>query len=237
MKWGGFFKDETKSAYRFELIARKAGRELQAALEAGDVVIFAKLDRGFRNARDFMNTTFFWKQRGVSYHFMDLGLDSNSPMGELMLGVLALFAQWESARKSERTREALAIRRANGKVSSGKIPRGFVAIGERHKKNLGPDWDGRVIGRFVRMMVSLHVGGLRHNEKWRKVSAAVQAAIARREGRHERFCKRTEWVPRACWRWYKAITVTIPELERRLEEIRARKLAEKKAGVAAGDEE
>jgi len=45
---------------------------------------------------------------------IDLGLDTRTPYGELMANVLATFAQFEKRLASQRTKNALAVRRGQG---------------------------------------------------------------------------------------------------------------------------
>jgi len=76
---------------------RPVGSQLVARITDGEVhgVIAAKLDRLFRNSRDCLNATGDWKASGVVLHLLDISLDTNSPMGEGMLGMMAVFGQIE----------------------------------------------------------------------------------------------------------------------------------------------
>ena len=51
-----------------EFANRPEGSRLLEAIGTGDVLIFPKLDRGFRNTRDALNTLHLLKERGVSVH-------------------------------------------------------------------------------------------------------------------------------------------------------------------------
>ena len=63
---GPIFRDPAVSATRTPLLDRRGGSELNGVLLAGDHVIFAKLDRAFRNARDCLVTCEAWISRGVT---------------------------------------------------------------------------------------------------------------------------------------------------------------------------
>ncbi len=54
------------------------------------------------------------RKQGWSLVALDLGVDASTPSGELMANVLATFAQFERRLISQRTREALAIKKAEG---------------------------------------------------------------------------------------------------------------------------
>jgi DNA invertase Pin-like site-specific DNA recombinase len=45
---------------------------------------------------------------------LDLGVDTTTPSGEMMANVLAVFAQFERRLIGQRTKDALAVRRAEG---------------------------------------------------------------------------------------------------------------------------
>ena len=76
-----------------------------------------KLDRGFRNAGDCLATVERWERSGIALHVVDLGgnaIDTTSAAGRFMLVVLAGAAEMERNLTRERTRSALAGKRANG---------------------------------------------------------------------------------------------------------------------------
>jgi DNA invertase Pin-like site-specific DNA recombinase len=52
--------------------------------------------------------------KGWSLVALDLGVDTSTPSGEMMASVLATFAQFERRLIGQRTKDALAIKRANG---------------------------------------------------------------------------------------------------------------------------
>ena len=69
-----------------------------------------------------------WERGGIALHVIDLGgnsIDSKSAAGRFMLTVLAGAAEMERNLTRERTRSALAVKRANGERVSGRIPFGF----------------------------------------------------------------------------------------------------------------
>ena len=111
------------------LATRDGGRALLDALKRkrADAVVMLKLDRMFRNAGDCLTTVEQWERQGVSLHIADLGgnaIDTTSAAGRFMLVVLAGAAEMERNLTRERTRSAMAVKRANGK-RIGTVPYGF----------------------------------------------------------------------------------------------------------------
>ena len=95
---------------------RKGLRAAIALLEGGaaDILVVAKLDRLSRSLADFANLVARAKKKRWQLLILDVGLDLSTPTGELMANMLAAFAQFERALISQRTREALAAKKAQG---------------------------------------------------------------------------------------------------------------------------
>ena len=96
------------------------GREgLTLALEAVEAglaqgLVVAKLDRLSRSLLDFAALMERARKRGWNLIALDLGVDTSTPSGELMANVLATFAQFERRLIGQRTKDALAVKRAQG---------------------------------------------------------------------------------------------------------------------------
>lgn len=140
--------------------------------------MFAKLDRGFRNTIDCLRTINLWQERGITVHFVDLHLNSNTAVGKMMLTILAALAEWESARKSERTREALAIKRLNRRALGGNIPIGWkIGVNNQHGKKLVMSHREMALCRLSWLLRT------RHNLSIMIISDRIEAILAKREGR------------------------------------------------------
>ena len=92
---------------------------IQAALEAlqaGDAkaLVAAKLDRLSRSMIDFTAPMATAQKQGWALVALDCAVDTTTPAGEAMANVLATFAQFERRLISQRTREALAVKRSQG---------------------------------------------------------------------------------------------------------------------------
>jgi DNA invertase Pin-like site-specific DNA recombinase len=99
---------------------------LRAALDAcrsgeANGIIVAKLDRLSRSVIDFARVLEEARKRKFNVVALDLGLDLSTPQGELVANVLASVAQWERRIIGVRTKEALAVKKAQG-VRIGRPP-------------------------------------------------------------------------------------------------------------------
>src|SRR5438067_13177162 len=85
-------------------------------LESGDAkaLVAAKLDRLSRSMIDFTALMATAQRQGWALVALDCAVDTTTPAGEAMANVLATFAQFERRLISQRTREALAVKRAQG---------------------------------------------------------------------------------------------------------------------------
>ncbi len=81
---------------------------------AADVLVVAKLDRLSRSLVDFAAVMERGRREGWSLVTLDLGVDTTTPSGELLAGVMATFAQYERRLIAARTADALAAKRAQG---------------------------------------------------------------------------------------------------------------------------
>jgi DNA invertase Pin-like site-specific DNA recombinase len=96
---------------------KRPGLELaREALASGDagVLIVQKMDRLSRSLLDFVEILGEAQKQGWNLIALDLPVDLATPAGEMMATILATFAQWERRLIGERTKAALAERRAAG---------------------------------------------------------------------------------------------------------------------------
>jgi DNA invertase Pin-like site-specific DNA recombinase len=78
-------------------------------------VVCWRLDRLGRNLRHLVLVLDEWQSRGVAFVTMGEGIDTSTPAGRLVAGVLASIAEFERARIRERIMAGLARARAQGK--------------------------------------------------------------------------------------------------------------------------
>lgn len=147
------WKDEPRLFYidaattsKIPFLERTAGSALHAALRPGDRVVLTKLDRGFRNTREFLEVLENWQRIDVKVHIINFmggnAIDFSSPVGKFCLTILAAAAEFERATIAERTRETLRHHLAQGGIV-GQPRYGFtykeVMINDRKVKRAIPD--------------------------------------------------------------------------------------------------
>ena len=97
---------------------------LAAALEyvrEGDTLVVTKLDRLARSVAHLVDIVGALERNGVAPKILDLGMDTSTPTGRLMLTVIGAIAQFEREIMIERQREGIAAAKAEGKYK-GRAP-------------------------------------------------------------------------------------------------------------------
>lgn len=97
--------------------------QLESALEfvrEEDIFVVTKIDRLARSISDLMTIIKSLEKKGVGLRILNLGIDSSTPTGKLMLTVLGGIAQFEREIMLERQREGVAKAKAEGKYKGRK---------------------------------------------------------------------------------------------------------------------
>ena len=97
--------------------------QLEAAMEfarEGDVLVVTKLDRLARSVADLMTIIQRLELKLVGLRILNLGMDTQTPTGKLMLTVLGGVAQFEREMMLERQREGVAKAKTAGKYKGRK---------------------------------------------------------------------------------------------------------------------
>jgi DNA invertase Pin-like site-specific DNA recombinase len=97
-------------------LTRPALADALAALDAGEgsVLMVAKLDRLTRSVHDATGLILAADKGGWGLVALDAPVDTTTPQGAAMAQVLAVFAELERRLIGERTKAALAVKRAQG---------------------------------------------------------------------------------------------------------------------------
>lgn len=100
------------------LAGREALAEALAVAKSGgaDVLVVSKLDRLSRSLLDFAEIMRRAQSEGWNLVALDLGIDLSTPAGEFLASVMASAAQWERRIIGQRTKEALAAKKASGVI-------------------------------------------------------------------------------------------------------------------------
>lgn len=111
-------------------------REALAAVRAGDTLVVTRLDRLARSvpdARDIVQTLY---DNGASLQIGASVHDPNDPVGKFLFNALAMVAEFEHDLIVQRTKEGLAIAKANGRLKGTK-----PKLTDRQTKKLVDDHD------------------------------------------------------------------------------------------------
>ena len=81
----------------------------------GDTFVVTKLDRLARSLANFLKIQKALAEKSVNLRILDLNLDTSTPMGEMVLGVLAYVAQFERKIMLERQKIGIAKAKSEGK--------------------------------------------------------------------------------------------------------------------------
>ena len=119
-------------------------------------VIVYKLDRLSRSQRDTLYLIEeVFNPNGIDFVSMNESMDTSTPLGRLMLGILSAFAQLERENIKERTRMGMAERVKSGLwPGGGRVPFGYDY--DRDKGILVPNEDAPT----VRLIYSLYISGM-----------------------------------------------------------------------------
>jgi site-specific DNA recombinase len=98
----------TDDGYSAKDTDRPAMRALRHEAAPGDVVIVLRLDRLTRSVLDLYTLLKEWEERSIFFRSVTEPYDTQKAEGRFMIGLLALLAEWERLRISERVREVMA---------------------------------------------------------------------------------------------------------------------------------
>jgi DNA invertase Pin-like site-specific DNA recombinase len=152
----------------------RAALDVLAAGEASALVV-AKLDRLSRSMLDFAKVMTTAQKQSWALVALDVQVDTTSPSGEAMAHVLATFAQFERRLISERTKQALAQKRAAG-VILGARPEIDPKTAQRIRKERR---SGRTLREIAERLNADHVPSARGG-RWH--ASTLQRVLARDQG-------------------------------------------------------
>jgi len=119
----GARRDDRRRRLLGEGLKRPGVQEALRALEAGEAkaLVVAMLDRLSRSMLDFAGLMATAQKQSWALVALDCAVDTSTPAGEAMAHVVATFGQFERRLIGQRTKEALAARKAAG-VRLGRPP-------------------------------------------------------------------------------------------------------------------
>ena len=145
----------------------KAGRwdrpelhKAQDSLNPGDTLVVWKLDRLSRSLSDLLHLLAQIKNIGASFESLTEHIETKSAAGELMMNMLACFAQFERQMIKERTKLGIARARAEGRWGNAK----FALTPIQQKEAIRMVAEGRSQAEVARVF------GIHRSTLWRLLS-------------------------------------------------------------------
>lgn len=141
-----------------------------------DVLVCAKLDRLSRSMLDLASLLERARKKRWQIVLLDFGLDTSTPVGEMVAHILGAVATFERRRIGERTKEALAAKKAQGvRLGRPSTVAPTVIASILHLRSTGWTWQ-QIADELNALNVPTPQGG----KRWRDTSVrAVYKANAR----------------------------------------------------------
>ena len=124
------YKEQTSSVGQ-----RTALADALAFCRAGDTFTVTKLDRLARSITNLWDIVGQLEEKGIALRILNLGLDTATPTGKLMLTVMGGVAEFERTMMLERQREGIAKAKADGRYK-GRKPTARAKAPEVHALSL-----------------------------------------------------------------------------------------------------
>ncbi len=103
-----------------DVVSRVKLAEVLDFVRVGDVLVVTKLDRLARSVAHLLDVLKVLTEKGASLSILNLGIDTATPTGKLMLTILGSIAEFERGIMLERQREGIAKAKADGKYKGRK---------------------------------------------------------------------------------------------------------------------
>lgn len=112
---------------------RPALQRLLADAQAGkgELIVFTKLDRWFRNIAEYYKVQEILEKLHVDWRTIHEDYDTSTASGRLKINIMLSVAQDEADRTSERIKAVFADKRARNEPTSGRLPKGYKLEGKK----------------------------------------------------------------------------------------------------------
>lgn len=164
------FRDEGISGKRFD--NRPGLVEALAAVGKGDALVVYSLSRLSRSTKDTLAIAEALARKEADLVSLSEKIDTTTAAGKMVFRLLAVLSEFERDQISDRTRFALAHKRANGEKTGGDVPFGYRVKGGRLYADEGEQ-------EAIAMILDLRTKG----ETLRAICRALESAgIPRKRG-------------------------------------------------------
>ncbi len=165
-------------------LGRPGIRRVLDAIAAGEVdgVVVAKLDRLSRSLADLLAIVEWLDAASAVLVAVDLAVDTTTPGGRLVLHVLGAISEWERGTIRDRTVDALAARRAEGRPISGPSVTDRPELARRITAMRA---EGMTLQGIADVLNAEGVPTLRGGAEWRPSSVQVAAGYKRPPARRK----------------------------------------------------
>ena len=102
-------------------IGRSGAGDAAGLLAPGDTLVVTRIDRLARSLRDLQNLVHELQERGVHLKATEQPIDTSTPAGTAFLGMLGVFAEFETNLRRERQMEGINAAKERG-VYRGRKP-------------------------------------------------------------------------------------------------------------------
>lgn len=96
-----------------------------------DLVLFTKLDRWFRNIKDYYKIQDILENHGVNWKAIFENYDTSTANGRLHINIMLSIAQDEADRTSERIKAVFASKLERGEATTSSLPIGYKLVNSR----------------------------------------------------------------------------------------------------------
>ena len=144
------FRDEGISGKRSD---NRPG--LQSALDTvgkGDALVIYSLSRLSRSTKDTLSLSEILQKKDADLVSLSEKIDTTSASGKMVFRLLAVLNEFERDQISDRTRFALAHKKANGEKTGGDVPFGYRVRGGKLSRNAEEQ-------KAINMILDLHSKG------------------------------------------------------------------------------
>jgi site-specific DNA recombinase len=153
------YKDEGLSGTKIEY--RTQFQQMVSDAKDGQfsVIVFTKLSRFARNAREYQNLSYELKQNKVDLVSIKENIDATTKSGKMIAGILSLFAEWEHETIKEQMYENKMIRWKSNRSFIGKTPFGYTWNKTTKKLEIVPEEEKmykKIVSMYLEQGMAFH---------------------------------------------------------------------------------